>query len=108
MNWKERMRYQASWGEWYVQIEFEDGQIMELKFAKSPDSKQLAIAVSKLQEIIANTPVVKPVELVELSVDNAIAYLEGQMASTDAKAKSKITAFVTAVKPVEPIVKVVR
>ena len=33
---KERTRYQASWGAWYVQVTMDDGQDVELKFDHEP------------------------------------------------------------------------
>jgi hypothetical protein len=36
MTWTERTRYQTSWGAWYVQIEYPNGQSVELKFDHSP------------------------------------------------------------------------
>ena len=40
MSWTERTRYQASWGDWYVQIEI-DGQVVELKFNHSPTAEEI-------------------------------------------------------------------
>jgi hypothetical protein len=40
-NWIERTRYQASWGDWYVQVQFDDGQIVELKFDHSPTNAEI-------------------------------------------------------------------
>jgi hypothetical protein len=40
MTWTERIRYQASWGDWYVQIEI-SGQIFELKFDHSPTAGEI-------------------------------------------------------------------
>jgi hypothetical protein len=45
---KERVRYQASWGAWYVSIDVPWG-VVELKFDKNPDEKMLAVAVGKLE-----------------------------------------------------------
>ena len=41
-NWKERTRYQASWGAWYVQIQFCTGEIVELKFDHEPTAQEIA------------------------------------------------------------------
>ena len=40
MTWTERTRYQASWGDWYVQIEI-DGQICELRFGHPPTAEEI-------------------------------------------------------------------
>ena len=40
MTWTEHNRYQASWGDWYVQIEL-DGQVVELKFPHSPTAEEI-------------------------------------------------------------------
>ena len=50
MNWKERIRYQASWGDWYVQIEFEDGQIIELKFDNKPTNNEIDVKAKVIWE----------------------------------------------------------
>ena len=49
---KERTRYQASWGDWYVQIEFDNGQIIELKFGHEPTSIEVD---ARAREAWANT-----------------------------------------------------
>ena len=41
MTWTERTRYQASWGAWYVQIQFSTGEIVELKFNHSPSAAEI-------------------------------------------------------------------
>ena len=41
MTWTERTRYQASWGDWYVQIQFETGEIVELKFDHQPTADEI-------------------------------------------------------------------
>jgi hypothetical protein len=40
-NWIERTRYQASWGAWYVQVQFDNGQIVELKFDHNPTNAEI-------------------------------------------------------------------
>ena len=40
MTWTEHNRYQASWGDWYVQIEL-DRQVVELKFQHSPTAEEI-------------------------------------------------------------------
>lgn len=47
----ERTRYQASWGAWYVQVQFEDIGIVELKFDHEPTSAEVE---AKAQEVWAN------------------------------------------------------
>lgn len=44
----ERTRYQASWGAWYVQMQFDDGQIVELKFNHEPGGAEVE---AKAQEV---------------------------------------------------------
>lgn len=41
MTYTERIRYQASWGDWYVQVQFETGEIVELKFDHEPTSAEV-------------------------------------------------------------------
>ena len=41
MTWTERNRYQASWGAWYVQIQFGTGESVELKFNHSPSAAEI-------------------------------------------------------------------
>lgn len=58
---KERTRYLASWGDWYVQIEFDNGQIIELKFDHEPTSAEVE---AKAQEVwTASQPPEPTVEL---------------------------------------------
>lgn len=41
MTWTQRTCYQASWGAWYVQIQFGKGEIVELKFDHEPTADEL-------------------------------------------------------------------
>ena len=41
MNWTERVRYQASWSAWYVQIQFSTGEIFEFKFDHEPTTLEI-------------------------------------------------------------------
>lgn len=41
VQYEEFRRYQASWGAWYVQIKFADGQIVELKFDHEPTPEEI-------------------------------------------------------------------
>lgn len=41
MTWTERTRYQASWGDWYVQIQFGTGEIIELRFDNEPTMQEI-------------------------------------------------------------------
>jgi hypothetical protein len=50
MTWTERVRYQASWGDWYVQINL-DEQVVELKFDHEPTSIEVD---AKAQEVWLN------------------------------------------------------
>ncbi len=105
-EWKERTRYQASWGDTYVQVTI-DGQIIELKFKEEPKFEELEKKVLEIAESIKNTPA--PVQMVELTVDNAITFLNEKMVEAKPLEVAKITEFVSAkaveIKPVEPIVK---
>lgn len=62
---KERTRYQASWGDWYVQIEFDNGQIIELKFDHEPTSIEVD---AKAQEVWENMQ--PPVPTIELETED--------------------------------------
>ena len=105
-EWKERTRYQSSWGSWYVQVNL-DGQVVELKFSDEPKFEELEKKVLEIAESIKNTPA--PVQMVELTVDNAITFLNEKMVEAKPLEVAKITEFVSAkaveIKPVEPIVK---
>ena len=46
---KEIRRYQASWGDWYVQAVV-DGRLLELRFLKEPDEAQVYEAATQLVE----------------------------------------------------------
>ena len=100
---KERTRYQASWGTWYVQVTLDDGRIVELKFIDEPKPEEVEKVVLSLPpiEILPEPP-----QLVELTVDSAITFLTEKLASTDTD-KDIITAFITekaeAIKVVEPL-----
>ena len=48
-EYKEIRRYQASWGDWYVQVVV-DGRLLELRFLKEPDEAQVYEAVTRLVE----------------------------------------------------------
>lgn len=47
--WTEIRRYQASWGDWYVQVSY-DEQIRELRFAAEPSDVELFEAVKAVLE----------------------------------------------------------
>ena len=47
---KEIRRYQASWGDWYVQVMM-DGRLLELRFLMEPDEAQVSEAVTRLVEV---------------------------------------------------------
>ena len=98
---KEITRYQASWGAWYVQVLLDDGRRMELKFKEEPKPEE----VEKVALAIPPEEEVKMPELVELTVDNAISFLNEKLVEAVPTDISKITAFVAekAVKPVEPL-----
>lgn len=87
---KERTRYQASWGAWYVQVEFDDGRIVELKFKDEPKWEEV-------EKIALSLPPVEippaPKELVELTVDSAIAFLNEKL--VEKVEVAKITEFIT-------------
>jgi hypothetical protein len=53
---KEIRRYQASWGDWYVQVVV-GGQLVELRFLKEPDETQVYEAVTRLVEAEKAAPV---------------------------------------------------
>ena len=105
-NWKERTRYQASWGVWYVQVILDDGRMVELKFDNEPKAEEV-------EKVALSLPAVEilpePPQLVELTVDNAISFLNEKMVTAVPLDVAKITEFVSAkaveIKPVEPIVK---
>lgn len=105
-EWKERTRYQSSWGSWYVQVNL-DGQVVELKFNDEPKFEELEKKVLEIAESIKNTPA--PVQMVEMTVDNAINFLNEKMVEAKPLEVAKITQFVSAkaveIKPVKPIVK---
>lgn len=89
---KERTRYQASWGAWYVQVTMDDGQIVELKFDHEPKPEM----VDKQAQVIADSMAVekaKPAPLVELTVDTAIAYLQEKLAEAVPEEVAKISEF---------------
>jgi hypothetical protein len=98
----ERTRYQASWGAWYVQVEFDDGRIVELKFKDEPKWEEVE-KVALLLPPIEIPPA--PKELVELTVDSAIAFLNEKL--VEKVEVAKITEFITdkavELKPIEPI-----
>lgn len=109
-EYKERTRYQASWGAWYVQVQYPTGEIVELKFDHEPKPEM----VDKRAQVIADSMAVEkakpaPAPLVELTVDTAIAYLQEKLVEAKPLEVAKITEFVSAkaveIKPVEPIVK---
>jgi hypothetical protein len=50
MEWTERTRYQASWGVWYVQIEYSTGQIVEFKFDHEPTVDEIQPIAQKVWE----------------------------------------------------------
>jgi hypothetical protein len=62
---KERTRYQASWGDWYVQVQFEDIGIVELKYDHEPDSAEVE---AKAQEVWLNAQPPEPT--VELEAED--------------------------------------
>jgi len=85
---KEITRYQASWGAWYVQVILDDGRRMELKFKKEPkpeEVEKVALSLPPYEEV-------KQPQLVELTVDNAISFLNEKLANNEEK--TKITSFV--------------
>ena len=99
---KERTRYQASWGAWYVQVTMNDGQIVELKFDHEPkweEVEKIALSLPPI-EILPEPP-----QLVELTVDNAIQFLNEKL--VEQVEAAKITEFITdkavELKPVEPL-----
>lgn len=104
---KEITHYQASWGARYVQVILDDGRRMELKFFHDPTFEEI-------EKIVLAMPVVEdePPVLVELTVDNAINFLNEKMVEAQPLEVAKITEFVSAkaveVKPVEPIKEVVK
>lgn len=55
---KERTRYQASWGDWYVQVEV-DGQVIEFRFDHFPTSEEVDDMtnqyIAQLEEMKATT-----------------------------------------------------
>lgn len=67
-NWIERTRYQASWGAWYVQVQFDDGQIVELKFDHEPTSIEVD---AKAQEDWMNMQ--PPAPTIELEAEDGTA-----------------------------------
>jgi len=98
---KEITRYVASWGDIYVQVILDDGKRMELKFDHDPTFEEI-------EKIVLAMPVVEdePPVLIELTVDNAINFLNEKMVEANPLEVAKITEFVSA-KAVEikPIVK---
>lgn len=60
-EYKEIRRYQASWGDWYVQVVV-DGQLVELRFLKEPDEAQVYEAVTRLVEAEKAAPVILEAE----------------------------------------------
>ncbi len=89
---KEITRYQASWGAWYVQVLLDDGRRIELKFKEEPK-------IEEVEKVALSLPAVEilpePPQLVELTVDTALAYLDEKLLSTDMVEKTKITAYIT-------------
>ena len=49
MDWTEIRRYQASWGDWYVQIAI-DERVLELRFDAEPSPAELYDAVKAVLE----------------------------------------------------------
>ena len=98
---KEITRYQASWGAWYVQVLLDDGRRMELKFDHEPKPEE----VEKVALVIPPEEEVKMPELVELTVDNAISFLNEKL--IEKVEVAKITGFVAEkaveLKPIEPV-----
>ena len=50
MTWTEQNRYQASWGAWYVQILFDSGERVELKFPHSPTAEEIEPIAQRVWE----------------------------------------------------------
>ncbi len=98
---KEINRLQASWGAWYVQVLLDDGRRMELKFKEEPKPEE----VEKVVLAIPPEEEVKMPELVELTVDNAISFLNEKL--IEKVEVAKITSFVAEkaveLKPIEPV-----
>jgi len=86
---KEINRLQASWGAWYVQVLLDDGRRMELKFKEEPKQEE----VEKVVLAIPPEEEVKMPELVELTVDNAISFLNEKL--VEKVEVAKITSFIT-------------
>lgn len=98
---KEITRYQSSWGAWYVQVD--NGTRMELKFDHEPK-------IEEVEKLVLSMPVieeVKPPELVELTVDTAINYLQTKLAEAEPEDVAKISEF-TKTAPTGEVIKVVK
>jgi len=103
---KEITRYQASWGAWYVQVLTDDGQRIELKFDHEPKLEE----VEKVALSIPKYEAVKQPVMVELTVDNSIAFLKERLAVAEPVEVAKITEFTKTAPadevkpiPIEPI-----
>lgn len=98
----ERTRYQASLGAWYVQVTLDDGRIVELKFKDEPKREEVEKVALSLPPIEI---LPEPAQLVKLTVDNAIHFLNEKLA--EQVEVEKITEFVTGkaveLKPIEPL-----